>query len=195
MLFEVLEFFRSLDGGATWQQLPSTASSDFYFVNRLAMTADGRALIAATRSGLYRSTNFRGASAASITFTLVLSATENQDILDIACHPTQAANCTAGGRGRTVHYSADGGVTWLQSLGLPEPNVAETFYGRVEVTYAAGNSNIVYASVDRNLVRFTVRRMQGKPLRCVARAQITFRPKGGKVTHYGRAIQTKRGSS
>src|SRR5439155_1246068 len=33
--------FKSVDGGTTWSQLAATASSTFYYVNRLSMSADG----------------------------------------------------------------------------------------------------------------------------------------------------------
>src|SRR5688572_13258398 len=42
--------FTSTDEGETWSQIPSTATVDFDFVNRLAFSRDGAVLLAATRT-------------------------------------------------------------------------------------------------------------------------------------------------
>jgi photosystem II stability/assembly factor-like uncharacterized protein len=48
--------FRTADAGATWTQLASTTTPDFYFVNDLAIsTHDPSRLYAATRTGVWRS--------------------------------------------------------------------------------------------------------------------------------------------
>lgn len=48
--------WKSEDGGQSWNQLPSTDRSDFYYVQDLIIDRNG-ALYASTRSGLMRSTN------------------------------------------------------------------------------------------------------------------------------------------
>jgi photosystem II stability/assembly factor-like uncharacterized protein len=40
--------FKSTDGGATWNQLSSTANANFYYVNRVAVSPHGATLLAAT---------------------------------------------------------------------------------------------------------------------------------------------------
>ncbi|MBI3180041.1 MAG: hypothetical protein HYZ27_10295, partial [Deltaproteobacteria bacterium] len=47
--------FRSRDGGRTWSHLPATRGPEFGIVNRLAISADGAVLLAATHQGLRRS--------------------------------------------------------------------------------------------------------------------------------------------
>ncbi len=47
--------FVSDDFGVTWTQLPSTITSDFHYVNRIAMIPGSDTIIAATRTGLFRS--------------------------------------------------------------------------------------------------------------------------------------------
>ncbi|MCB1044491.1 MAG: hypothetical protein KDC35_16230 [Acidobacteria bacterium] len=47
--------FVSEDFGETWTHLSSTQSADFYYVNRLARIPGSNVLMAATRSGLFRS--------------------------------------------------------------------------------------------------------------------------------------------
>ena len=49
--------FKSTDSGTTWNQLSSTANPNFYFVNRVAVSPDGTTLLAATPTGIYRSTD------------------------------------------------------------------------------------------------------------------------------------------
>src|SRR4029453_7079344 len=46
--------FVSNTGGENWTPLPSTATTNFDFVNRLAFSGDANALLAATRTGLFR---------------------------------------------------------------------------------------------------------------------------------------------
>ncbi|HYR06678.1 MAG TPA: hypothetical protein VEQ60_02840, partial [Longimicrobium sp.] len=46
--------FRTTDG-TRWTHLPKTAGADFQWVNRLAVSRDGRVLLAATRNGIFRS--------------------------------------------------------------------------------------------------------------------------------------------
>jgi photosystem II stability/assembly factor-like uncharacterized protein len=141
--------FRSTDGGATWEQLPSTDTPDFQYVNRIALTGDGGAMIVATQKGVFRSTNWREQGAASITFSPV-SDLAGRDVLDIDCSRANPLRCVAGGRGRSAWFSRDGGGTWALAAGLPSPQPTETFAGRVELTYAAADPNIVYASIDEN---------------------------------------------
>jgi photosystem II stability/assembly factor-like uncharacterized protein len=52
---------KSTDGGNTWSVLPSTTGVNFFYVNRLAFSADGNILLAGTREGLFRSLD-QGAS-------------------------------------------------------------------------------------------------------------------------------------
>ncbi|MEO1052506.1 MAG: T9SS type A sorting domain-containing protein [Bacteroidota bacterium] len=56
--------WKSEDGGTTWTQLPSTDNSNFHYVQKIEITATGT-IMAATRSGLFRSIN-DGASWTSI---------------------------------------------------------------------------------------------------------------------------------
>jgi photosystem II stability/assembly factor-like uncharacterized protein len=141
--------FRSSDGGATWAQIPATASADFQFVNRVAIASDGSALLAATRRGIFRSTNFADPNLNAITFAAVAGPISH-DMLNVVCSPTAPKNCVAGGRGDTAYYSTDGGANWTAATGLPDVNPGETFDGRVELTFAAADTKVVYASIDRS---------------------------------------------
>jgi 6-phosphogluconolactonase (cycloisomerase 2 family) len=122
--------FKSIDGGTTWAQLPSTANSGFFFVNRLAMSPDGATLLAATGTGLYRSTT-GGTSWTQVTGTRTL---------DVDFHPSDPLRAVAGRGDGIASFSLDGGATWTEA-----PSVGGL---RVEVAYARSNPGIVYASVE-----------------------------------------------
>jgi photosystem II stability/assembly factor-like uncharacterized protein len=143
--------FRSDNGGTKWVQLPATAGSNFYFVNRLAFSPDGSVLLAGTRTGLYRSTNAGAANPAAVTFEPTASL-NGVEILDVDIHPTDNQLCVAGSRNGRAFYSLDGGLTWAASAGIAAV-ASGTLGGRVEVTYARrgqtnATSNPIYASVD-----------------------------------------------
>jgi photosystem II stability/assembly factor-like uncharacterized protein len=137
--------FRSTNGGATWTQIPTTANSTFQFVNRLAIASDGSFLLAATRRGIFRSTNFGDTDLSSVTFLPVTGIT-GRDVLDVDCSATQ---CVAGGRGHTAYYSSDSGTSWSLATGLPDMDAGQTFKGRVELAITIADPNVVYASIDR----------------------------------------------
>ncbi|MEO0629638.1 MAG: hypothetical protein AAFY46_02785, partial [Planctomycetota bacterium] len=53
-----LGIFKTTDGGATWTQLPSTVGSSFFYVNQVRISpTDSNRIFAATRSGVWRSTD------------------------------------------------------------------------------------------------------------------------------------------
>ena len=140
--------FRSINGGATWEQLPETKTASFIFVNRLAISSDGSALLAATREGMFRSTNFRTPNIATVSFAPV-GELRGRDILYVGCSQAPSSRrCVAGGRGRTAYFSADHGSSWSMATGLPRGNPAERFRGRVELAIASADPEVVYASID-----------------------------------------------
>src|SRR5262249_9491731 len=107
--------FKSTDGGATWNQIPSTANSSFYFVNRLTVSpTNNLILMAATGTGVWRSTD--GGVTWSSRYSTVA-------MLDVIFNPADGSKAIASGStygviGRVI-YSTDGGVSWLASSGLP----------------------------------------------------------------------------
>jgi photosystem II stability/assembly factor-like uncharacterized protein len=141
--------FKSTDGGATWKQLPATTGPDFNFVNRLALSPDGTTLLAATSTGLFRSTNPKEADLTKIKFQIA-SGLAQGDVLDVKYHPQDDQRCVAGARAGRAYYSIDGGATWKQANVLGSFDAGESFYGRVELAYALKNPDVVYASVDYN---------------------------------------------
>jgi regulation of enolase protein 1 (concanavalin A-like superfamily) len=128
--------FKSVDGGSTWTQLPSTAGDSFFYVNRLAISPDGRTLLAGTRRGTFRSTD-GGAS-------WVRPATGGA-ATDVDFHPTDSSRAIAGDFYGSAWYSRNSGATWMSATGL---TVIGRGSGRVEVAYSRSNPDITYALVD-----------------------------------------------
>lgn len=131
--------FKSSDGGTTWTQLSSTANSNFYYVLRVAISPDGRVLLAGTQTGLFRSTD------GGATFTKIVG---GPTPVDIDFHPTDSTRAVAGDRAGQAWLTTDGGLTWAKgALALPASTVGSR---RVEIAYARGTPEIVYAVVDRD---------------------------------------------
>ena len=128
---------KSTNGGVTWSQLASTNNANFHHVNRLAISPNGTVFMAATRTGLYVSTD------AGATWTKRISS----EVLDVRFHPTSNFFAMAGGRNGNVWRTTNGGTGWALATGIPS---VSGFDGRVELAYAASNPSVIYASVDRN---------------------------------------------
>jgi photosystem II stability/assembly factor-like uncharacterized protein len=95
--------FRTTDG-ATWKQLPSTTGDEFRWVNRLAISPDGKVLLAVGFNGIFRSDN-----PDRTTWTQTLA----EDITDVNFHPSDNNQAIAGSRDNgQAFWSTDGGLTW-----------------------------------------------------------------------------------
>ncbi len=126
--------FKSIDGGVTWNQLASTATSDFYFVNRLAVSPNGATLLAATSTGIFRSLN------AGTSWTLVQSTTDRMG--QVAFDPNDATKAIATGFSGLAYYSTNSGATWNAATGLG--SFGGTRAGRSEFAYAKSAAGTVY---------------------------------------------------
>jgi len=125
--------FRTTDA-VTWSQLPATTGANFQSINRLAISANGKVLLAGTPKGIFRS-----ADPNRLTWTPV----STNPVGDVDFHPTNSNLAVAGGLGDgQAYYSTDGGATWKIATH------ASPWSGRVELTYAKKDAAIVYASVQ-----------------------------------------------
>jgi len=144
--------FKSTDGGVTWSRLPSTRPTDpvvcaapggacpWSYVNRLSISPDGSKLLAATVTGIQRSTD------GGVTWTL--GAGLVGQVLDIDFDPANNQKAIASGYSASA-FSTNGGAAW--TLATYTPAIAKNgATGRVELAYAPSNPQIVYASVDQN---------------------------------------------
>lgn len=132
------------DGGETWAQLPSTANENFHYVNDLVVsTHDASRLYAATRTGVWRSTD------AGTTWTNVLPVTVKGGCLDLAWRGDQSGDALFASCGTfaqaTVYrnFAAETAASW-QSV-LSEPNM-----GRTTLAIAPSNPDVIYALAASN---------------------------------------------
>ncbi|HTO12128.1 MAG TPA: hypothetical protein VMQ51_11190, partial [Candidatus Binatia bacterium] len=133
--------FKSIDGGASWSQLATTANSNFFFVNKL-VALSSTTLVAATKTGLWQSVD------AGATWVQKMAASDCFDIAKTASAPYILGSCgqfTAGAS--AVYRSVDSGATWTPVLGAgsltPDANI-----GRASVSIAPSDATIAYALTD-----------------------------------------------
>jgi len=127
--------FRTRDGVA-WSQIPATYGAAWNAINRLAISADGMTVLAATNHGLQRSSD-----AARAIWQTVLP----DIVADVKFHPIDPQRAVAGSvSSGQAWFSSDGGATWtVAGHGVP-------WGRRVELCFAAASRDLVYASVDTN---------------------------------------------
>lgn len=137
--------FESTDGGATWTQVPGTAT--WQHITRIAISEANPNVILASRrpGGIARSTD-GGQTWTDVATGLVASPFSYQVLFD----PNDASKAVAHLAPASVasHHvirSTDGGLTWqFASSGLG--SVSGEF-SRIELAYAASDPGMVYASV------------------------------------------------
>lgn len=132
--------FKSNDGGVTWQQLASTNTQDFYYVNDLVVSpTDSERLYAATDTGIWRSLN------AGATWSRVLDPDVNGGCLDLVVRTDQATDYVFAACGTfeqaAVYRNANaaGGGSWEKVL-------SETNMGRTSLALAPSNQAVIYAA-------------------------------------------------
>jgi hypothetical protein len=167
--------FKTGDGGATWTQLASTASSAFQYVSRLAIAPNNsQVMLAATRSGIFRSAD--GGETWTTRYTV--------EMVGVAFHPTDSTQCIASGYHGRALYSTNGGLNWPLAAGLPGPS-AWAGDGRVELTYCRLTPSIVYASVGNNNGEIYRSSNGGRSYTLRNSAPITWEERAGGPTRSG----------
>ncbi len=137
--------FVTHDAGATWTQLPATASNpDFQWVNNLVISPhDSHRLYAATRSGVWRSTD------SGSTWTSVLPTTVKGGALDLAVRKDTSgdylfASCGVFEQATVYRNSnAEGSGAWTAVLSDPGMS-------RTSLAIAPSNPSVVYALAASN---------------------------------------------
>ena len=131
---------KSLDGGETWVQLASTATPDFFYVQKIVMSrGSSQRIYAATRTGVFRSVDGGG------TWTKVLDGTTVNGCMDLAIQTDRAlamvfASCgtfTQGAIYRALDTSS-ASQSWTSVFSPPN-------MGRTTLALAPSNQNILYA--------------------------------------------------
>jgi hypothetical protein len=131
---------KSTDGGETWAQLPSTATPDFHYVQKIVITRGAsQRIYAATRTGVFRSTDGGG------NWTKVLDGTAVNGCMDLAVQSDRAlpyvfAACGTFAQGTIYRAldSASASQAWT-------PVLSTAGMGRTSLALAPSNQNIIYA--------------------------------------------------
>ncbi|MBU0472598.1 MAG: T9SS type A sorting domain-containing protein [Bacteroidetes bacterium] len=125
--------FKSIDNGATWNQLAITATNpDYAYVNRLAIDpSNENIVIAATNNGIFK----------TIDGGLTWSKVYNGEVQDLRANP-ENFNTLFAPISQGVMRSHNAGNSW----NLPEK--AKFGGGRIEIAAALSDTNRLYASVD-----------------------------------------------
>lgn len=127
--------FKTTDAGATWTHLTSTMAENFSFVNKLAYDGSTNTLWAATRMGLFYSTD------GGVTF-FVRDLGDNSNVTDIAiANSTPSTIFVAQGLSQDgrVLVSPDAGTSFVQRF-------TRSGVGRIVVAVSPSNPVIAYIS-------------------------------------------------
>ncbi len=135
------------DDKINWHHIAATNNPNFHYVNRIAISRNGKVMLVATSQPFSGGTAdsfgiFRSEDPARSIWTKVL---DSDRMSDVKFSPSDSRKAVAGGLvNGEAYFTTNGGKTWRQAThsGLWD--------GRVELTYAAKDSSIVYASVDIN---------------------------------------------
>ncbi|MBS1806716.1 MAG: hypothetical protein JST84_00825 [Acidobacteria bacterium] len=137
--------FKTTNGGITWDQLPGTNTPDFYYVNKLVMSAkDNKRLYAATRTGIWRTVD------SGATWTKTYNTSVNLGVLDLAIRTDKAADVVFA----TTGYDFDGLGDFakiIRNNNAATTDVwnevyAENGVGRIALSIAPSDQNVIYAS-------------------------------------------------
>ena len=132
------------DGARSWQQLPATNTSDFHWVNDLEFGVnDSRRIYAATRSGVWRSTD------SGATWARLLAANVRGGCLDLALRPD---------RSEDVLFASCGSYEQATVYRFPraadrsdaEVVLREADMGRTSLAIAPSNPDVMYALAASN---------------------------------------------
>ena len=132
------------NGGRSWQQLPGTNTPDFHWVNDLEFgVGDTRRIYAATRSGVWRSTD------GGATWARLLAVNVRGGCLDLALRPDRSedvlfASCGSYEQATVYRFPRAADRSDVEVV-LREPDM-----GRTSLAIAASNPNVMYALAASN---------------------------------------------
>ncbi len=144
---------KSVDGGATWTQLPGPFASgtevsgtaidniSVHPANHQILLASVATFSPSSPGGIFRTTD------GGATWTNVLSATvARSGIFD----PSNGNIAYAAIEGVGVFKSSDGGLTWNSANGTGANILPSTNLGRIEIAIAPSNTSTLYAAMGSN---------------------------------------------
>ena len=133
------------DGAKSWQQLPATNTPDFHWVNDLEFGVnDSRRIYAATRSGVWRSTD------SGATWTRLLAVNVRGGCLDLALRPDRSEDVLFASCGSyeqaTVYRFPRAADRSDAEVVLRQPDM-----GRTSLAIAPSNPDVIYALAASNV--------------------------------------------
>ncbi len=137
--------FITTNGGQSWQQLPATNSPDFHWVNDLEFgVTDTRRIYAATRTGVWRSTD------SGATWARLLEVNVRGGCLDLALRPDRSedvlfASCGSYEQATVYRFSRAADRSDADVV-LRQPDM-----GRTSVAIAPSNPDVMYALAASNV--------------------------------------------
>ncbi|HET9703872.1 MAG TPA: hypothetical protein VFP85_07565 [Vicinamibacterales bacterium] len=136
--------YATANGGHSWQQLPATNTPDFHWVNDVELgVTDPRRMYAATRSGVWRSTD------AGATWAQLLRVNVRGGCLDLALRPDRSEDVLFASCGSyeqaTVYRFARAADRSDAEVVLQQPDM-----GRTSLAIAPSNPDIMYALAASN---------------------------------------------
>ena len=137
--------YKSTDGGVTWNQLASTANSNFLYVQSIAVSPDGSTVLAASSTDIFGTNYIYRSTNGGTSWTAAL--TPSNRIGHVEFHPTDSTKAVASGYSAQLYYSTTGGASWTSATGGPAGGTGYNG-GRVEVRYARSAPTTLYASFD-----------------------------------------------
>lgn len=137
--------FITHDTGDSWSLLPSTATSDFYWVNDLVYgTRAPHAIYAATRSGVWRSAD------GGESWSRILDPGVNGGCLDLAIMPSSAGDTLFASCGTLGPARVYRSLQPETSIAAWETVLSEPDMGRTTLAVAPSNPDVIYALSARN---------------------------------------------
>ena len=137
--------FKTINGGASWTFLDSTSNEDFYFVNDIVVSPnDHLRVYAATRTGVWRSTDGGANWSRSLNPLNAEETTVNGGCLDLAIRTDQSSDylfAACGTFSQSTIYrnmNAGGSLNWT-------PVLTDPMLGRTTLAIAPSDQNVIYA--------------------------------------------------
>ena len=132
------------DGARSWRQLPATSTPDFHWVNDLEFGVnDSRRIYAATRSGVWRSTDH------GVTWARLLAANVRGGCLDLALRPDRSEDVLFASCGS---YEQATVYRFPRAADRSDADVVlrERDMGRTSLAIAPSNPDVMYALAASN---------------------------------------------
>ena len=138
--------WKTVNGGQTWNQLPSTANASFYHIQKIVVHPVTGDVYAATRTGLYRSQN-AGAAWTLVLGTSVTPATLTPRVADLEIGADNTLYASMGiFTTDGIYRSSTGDAgSWTKLNNLAGSGLPTSNYQRIELVTAPSDANRIYA--------------------------------------------------